>query len=251
MNRTRSPLSFLIVCAVATLPLTAACDRRDAGGLPPEETFYLPTPAEEALSASQALCASDTAAYDELVARIDAYNDALADRIALLRALQQRTARQLDRTGEAEIVVERERATVTLHAVEDDTGAVVYDVSVAVDGGAPITFLEGDADAERASGTWRVLKDGDVVVDVAWENDADADVLTVDRTVHGVIGERSSHYVRTAETVDITFTGPNHDAVASWDRATKDGQITIDGNTTCFDASEDAVDFCTIPCTEP
>lgn len=237
------------VVLLGTLGATLACGGRQVGPLPPEETFYLPSPGEDGASSAQAVCASDTAAYDVLVERIGTYNGFLADRIPLLRALQQQTARQLDRAGEVEFVAAGERATVTLRAVEDEAGAVVYSVTVSVEGGDPITLLEGDADAERSSGTWRILRDGEVVVDVAWTTaNPGGESLVVDRTVRAAAGERSSRFALTADAVTLTFVGPNHDATAEWDRATGDGQITVDDTTQCFATSEDGADVCTVAC---
>jgi hypothetical protein len=65
-----TPLHFtrtVTTLALMSLLLAAfagvvACGQRDARRLPPAETFYLPTPADEGGTTLQALCASDTAA---------------------------------------------------------------------------------------------------------------------------------------------------------------------------------------------
>lgn len=167
-----------------------------------------------------------------------------------MRALQQQTARQLDRAGEVEFVADGDRATVTLRAVEDESGSVIYDLTIAVGGSEPVTLLQGDADADRTAGTWQVLRDGEAVVDVDWTHDQQEELLVVNRTVRGANGDRSSRFTATPELVALSFTGPNHDATAQWDRTNLEGEITVDDRTQCFQASDDAVDFCTVPCAE-
>jgi hypothetical protein len=233
----RVALILLVGCVVL-----AGCRRGQQNPrLPDEATFYLESPQEE--GNAQPLCASDTAAYDELLTRIQTYNEQLQNRIELIKAILSVGARQLERDGEAEYSTERNGFVITLNAVEDEAANVTYALTVTTPEGETVRVLEGSANAARSAGTWNVLNaQGEVVVEVEWTNEDDT--LIVNRTA----GERSSVYVRNADVVTLDFTGPNHTANAQWDRQTKDGSIIIDGNETCWDASDDLLDFCTVDC---
>lgn len=239
----RVGLLALVVVAAATV----GCRRGQANdALPDEDTFYLPEPKEEGGN-TQALCASDSAAYDALLERIATYNEALQARIELLRAVVKATARELERDGEAEYTVERNGVTLVLSAVEAEDGSVSYVATTTGPEGDTLRLLEGSANADRSAGSWTVLRAANErAVVVSWTNVDE--VLTVTRTATGGFGERASLYVRTPAAVDVTFSGPNHDGEAQWDRETKDGSIVVDGSELCWDASDDLTDFCSIPC---
>lgn len=239
---------IVIALLAASIAFTGCRRGQQNPGLPDEDTFFLPSPQEEGGTA-QALCASDTAAYDALLERIQTYNEALQERIALIRLVVRATARELERDGEVERTVERDGFTLTLNAVEDEEGAVLYTLTLTNPEATTLRVLEGSADAARESGAWTVFNAADTaVVQVDWTN-IDG-TLTVDRTATGPFGTRESHYVRTATEVTLDFTGPQHTASAQWDRATKDGSITVDGAAeVCWDASDDLTDFCSVPCT--
>lgn len=249
-------LLSLLLAAVAVV----ACRRGDDVERPPEDTFYLVSPSDDASDdepARQAVCASDTAAYDEVIALIDQYNEAISDRIDALRLIVRATARQLEREGEVEIVAEGERGTLTLTAVQADDGSVSYEATFTpADGGEPVKFLEGSMASDRESGAWTILRpNGDVAVEVSWTRDLELDNVIVTRVVTGPFGTRESVYVRDQQTASIDFTGPQHEATVTWDRETKDGEITITDvgrqdvtGTLCWDADLESRDFCTIEC---
>jgi hypothetical protein len=234
---------------VGALGVTAACGRgNDAGLLPDEDTLAMPLPndAEGRSRQAQAICASDTEAYDELVARVEIYNEALAGRIALLRALQRSAARSLERTGAFEYTATAGASSATLLAEEDDEGAVTYTVTLTGPDGEARTLMEGNANADRTAGAWTVFVGSARTVDVTWSSVDET--LTVERVARGAVVERTATMVRTPETVTIDFVGPNHVATATWDRATKDGRIVIEEAAHCFDVDPENVDVCSVPC---
>ena len=240
--------TLLVGSLVALMAFTLGCRRLSNDALPDEATFFLESPQDEVDGTqSQAVCASDTAAYDELLERIQTYNEAIAARVALLKAVSRATRRELARDGEAEYTAERNGFTITLHAVEDEEANVTYDVSITDPDGNVVRVLEGTSNGPRSEGTWQIFNaQSEVVVEVDWTN-VDG-VLTVNRTATGAFGTRDSTYIRNEDTVSLVFVGPEHEASAQWDRETKDGSIIVDGVETCWDASDDLQDFCTVDC---
>src|SRR5688572_27680637 len=150
--------TLLIGSLVAALAVTLGC-RRGASNdaLPDAATFFLESPQDESDGSSQAVCASDTAAYDDLLERIQTYNEAIAARVALLKAVARATRRELQRDGEAEYTAERNGFTITVHAVEDGQANVTYDVSVTDPDGNVVRVLEGTSNGPRSEGTWQIF----------------------------------------------------------------------------------------------
>ncbi|HEY4224171.1 MAG TPA: hypothetical protein VGO62_22605, partial [Myxococcota bacterium] len=130
---------------------------------------------------------------------------------------------------------------------DDGNDTVNYTVTLTDPNGTSTTLLDGTADSALSTGSWDFhgLTENRTV-HVAWTN-VDG-TLTVDRTATGDFGTRTSHYVRTADAVDLTFSGPDHDASAHWDRTTRSGDITVDGDETCWEGTDDS--FCTVACTD-
>jgi hypothetical protein len=241
------------------LVLTIGCRAQRDVERPPEDTLFLASPSEDAEEGGterQAVCATDSVAYDEVRALIDQYNGTINDRIDALRLVLRTAARQLEREGEFEITAEGARGSVTMVAVEAEDDSVQFGASFTPTDGEPIAFLSGSMAASRESGTWTLLRaNGDAAVEAEWTRDLGNDNVTVTRTVNGAFGERTSFYARDATTATIDFAGPQHEASVTWDRDTKDGSVTItdigpDGETGtfCWDADVDAGDFCTVDC---
>lgn len=237
---------------VLLLALLTACGRGPDDAPPPEDTLFVPLPADEqeqALMVSSALCASDTEAYDRLAAFVETYNEAIQDKIALIRAVVRSSKRQLQREGEVEYSVEREGRTLTLRVMLEDDGSVTYTVDFA---GPSVTYtvLRGTRASDGASGAWTTYRpSGEQAVQATWTYDEAEDVLTVERAVQVAQGERRSTYTRTPAAVTLSFTGPSHTAEAAWDRETLAGSIEVDGETKrCFEAGETRGDFCSVEC---
>ncbi len=236
----------------AALMFTACGGGADAAlPLPPEDSFFLPSPTDDTsgLSSASAVCASDTEAWDALRGRIEAYNEELQGMKAAIRALRLATARQLEREGEAEITVERENLTVSLLATVAEDESVDYAVDVTPTDEETRRVLDGTMDADGNGGTWDVYRrDGETAVSVIWSRD-DNDVVTVERTAFGFAAERTSVYTRDGDAITVVFTGPNHGADAEWDLATRAGSVTVDGEARlCFEAGEEEGDLCTVDC---
>jgi hypothetical protein len=250
-------------CFIVTL-LVAVVGCRQARDVerPPEDTIYLAAPSEDIAAGSdnearQAACASDSVVYDDVKALIDQYNETISDRIDALRLVLRAAGRQLEREGELEFTAEGARGSLTLVAVQsEEDGSVQFGASFTPTDGDAVPFLSGAMDGSRESGTWTLLRvNGDVAVEASWTRDLEQDNLAVTRTVNGAFGERTSFYARDAQAATIDFTGPQHEASLTWDRETKDGELTVTDigregvtGTFCWDADLDAQDFCTVPC---
>ncbi len=238
---------------------TVACKQQSDVEKPPEDTLFLAAPSEDAESANkerQAVCASDTIVYDDVLALIDQYNDAISDRLDALRLVLRAAGRQLEREGEFEFTAEGERGSLTLVAVQAEDQSIQFGASFTPTDGEAIPFLSGTQAASLESGTWTITRaNGDVAVEAEWTRDLALDNVTVTRTVNGAFGTRTSFYARDATTASIEFAGPQHEASIVWDRETKDGSITITDigradaeGTFCWDADLESRDFCTVPC---
>ncbi len=248
MKRSTPVLALLALATLATA--TTACGRRGDPGanIPDEETFYMSLPEDEGDAGStqtQAECV-DTGAYDALKERILVYNAAIQARIALIKLM----IRAADRAGGGQLVdrtASRNGFTAELVAEDDGAGSVGYTVTLTDPDGNTTTLLDGTSASDLTSGSWDFQGlTQNRAVHVDWTH-VDG-TLTVDRTATGDFGTRTSHYVRTDTDADVTFSGPNHDATAHWNRDTKDGSIIVDGNETCWDAADDLSDFCNVPC---
>jgi hypothetical protein len=243
--------STLVLASLATV----ACGRNKEA-LPDEATFYLQTPEDDAAelsaagnTATQAVCANADS-HTKLVAFIEAENDAIADKLALLKALV-RAGRRVGPNGEITKTITKNGNTATIDVKNDGAGNIDYSVTFTPAGGTASKVLTGTSKEDLTSGSWDfqgLTQNRTVHVD--WTNENDT--LTVNRDAKGDFGERTSTYVRTATTVDITFHGPQHEATAHWDRTTHDGNITVDGTETCFAAdpadAQDGSAYCTVPC---
>jgi hypothetical protein len=253
MTKRNNNISIFMVVAMAaaTAAATSACGRGGAGegSVPDAETFFMALPEDEgddasSSSAEQAACVS-TEGYDDLKARIEVYNEAIRARVGLIK----RMVRAAERNGGGTVTRTATSGgfTATMTAVDDGEGHVTYNVTIENPDGESATLLEGESNADLSAGSWDfqgLLQNRTVHVD--WTNDGE--VLTVDRTATGDFGTRTSHSVRTADTVTITFSGPEHDGSAEWSRETKDGSITVDGTQHCWDANDDLTEFCSVDC---
>lgn len=249
--------------SVAAMPFVAsACDglgNNDAIALPPEDTFYLLSPEDDVDlggglvgQARQAVCA-DTEAYDRLEELVEVYNENIRPQVQAVKAALRAAARIDAADGSVEFSAERNGNTISLVALEAEDGSINYTVTLTnsefADG---LVLLDGSMAADQKSGSWNVhRRTGEVFADTDWSVD-DNGVLTVTRVVDAAAGQRTSVYTRSETDASIVFTGPNHNATASWSRETKDGSVVIEGvqgsREICWDASDDLTEFCSIEC---
>ena len=249
-------LSSLMSVVVVMSSTLVGCTAFISQDLPPEDTFYLMSPADDdsgiPITTAQAACATDTAAFDRLESFIAVHNEALQDRIDLVKLAIRATAKAIKDGGTFDRTITRGNRTLTVEAVAAPDGSATYSLTFTAASGTALKFLSGSMAADHNSGAWTISKpDVADFADVTWTRNGDT--LVVTRVVHKSDGDRTSVYTRTGTTVTLAFTGVEHDANATWDRATKSGSVTFtdaqgSSHALCWDHSAGSTDFCSVAC---